>query len=122
VTDTVAENYRQADLFNDVRRHRFEGSRKLTILTVRVETRGGGFQIHTHTHTQIMSTLSTCSFGFLSCSSEQLSKLLTSYLSQMSKLLRNKSKQNRRKAFSYTAVQIANFVCMCEHFCMLFHV
>lgn len=66
VTDTVAENYRQADPFNDVRRHRFEGSQKRTILTVRVETRGDGLL----THTQIMSTLSMCSFGFLSRSSE----------------------------------------------------
>lgn len=52
VTDTVAKNYRQADLFNDVRRHRIEGSQKLTILTVRMETRGGdGLHTHTHTHT-----------------------------------------------------------------------
>lgn len=59
VTDTVAKNYRQADLFNDVRRHRFEGSRKRTILTVRVETRGGD-GLHTHTHAHTPCPVSQC--------------------------------------------------------------
>lgn len=67
MTDCGLKLQTRRSLFNDVGRHRFEGSLKWTILTACAETRGRDMRLsdtHSHTHTQIM--ISGCTRAYAS--------------------------------------------------------